>query len=83
MGLKSSPDRLVGVDPGWVYVCEDGSYTRQVLIQKLKSGMIRLLCPNTGGKSEAMAKELLAVAQNMVDEGKVDWSEVDVENVES
>ena len=64
-------------------MCDDGSYARQVVIQKLRSGKIRLLCPNTGGKSEAVAKEFMEVVQKMVDEGRVDWSEADVENVES
>ena len=67
------------VAQGWIYVCKDGSYARQVVIQKLKSGRIRLVCENTGGESIAFSEKLLAQVQQMIDGDQIDWDEVDVE----
>lgn len=77
--MAERPKRLEDVAQGWIYVCEDGSYAGQVVIQKLKSGKLRLRCQNTGGQSKHVADRMMAEVQVMIDEGRIDWSEVDVE----
>ena len=68
--------KITDVPEGWIYVCDDGTHARQVVIQKLKNGEVRLLCPHTGGKAKAMSDKFLAQVQRMIDEGKLDWSKV-------
>jgi hypothetical protein len=68
-------------EPGWIHLCPDGSYARQVVVQKLPTGKLRFYCKNTGGQSAAFAKKLLDAAQALVDEKGIDWG-VYVEEVD-
>ena len=71
-----------GIKPGWVYMCADGTYAHQVVVQKLRSGKIRIVCHNTGGQSVAVAERLLKEVGKLIEEKGIDWSEVDVEEAE-
>jgi len=59
-------------EPGWIYLCEDGTYARQVIVQKLRNGKIRLFCKNTGGQSQKVADRLLKESQALIEKHGLD-----------
>ena len=62
-------------------MCDDGTYAHQVVVQKYKSGKVKLVCEHTGGQAKAVAAELMMQVQKMIDEGTVNWEDVDVDEV--
>jgi len=60
------------VGSGWIYVCDDGTYARQVVVQVLKCGGYRLVCENAGGQSRAISELMIAEVEEMIRKGLID-----------